>query len=251
MATTEPSGAPIAEDTSAPAGAESGAAAPATRGTRWTAPLLALIATLAAIVAAWAWNQAGGVPQGARVVTLGPESPFRGFAISPERPAPTFALTSHEGRPFALEDARGDAVLLFFGFTYCPDVCPTTLATLGAGLEALGDEAERVTVLLVSVDPERDSPERLAEYLAGFSTLDGHVVGLTGTLDEIRAVAGKYGVFFEKEGLDGGPPPETGYTVAHSTSVFLIDHHGALRASFSQHSPEDVAHDVRYVLENG
>lgn len=225
---------------------------PADAGQPLSAPFLALIAIMAAIVASWAWNRAGGGdPMETRVVNLGPESPFKGFAISPERPAPTFELTNHEGERFALEEARGGAVLIFFGFTYCPDVCPTTLASLGAALDALGDDAERVTILLVSVDPERDSPERLEEYLAGFSTLEGHVMGLTGTLDEISAVAADYGVFFEKEGVDGGPPPETGYNVAHSSSIFLIDHHGALRASFLQPAPKDVAHDVRYVLENG
>lgn len=219
---------------------------------RLTAPVLSIIAILAALVASWAWSQAGGgAPQSTEVIRLGPESPFRGFAISPERPAPAFELTAHTGDRFALEDARGGAVLLFFGFTYCPDVCPTTLASLGAALSELESDAERVTVLLVSVDPERDSPERLSEYLAGFSSLDGRAIGLTGTLEEISTVAAEYGVFFEKEGLDGGPPPETGYNMAHSSSIFLIDHHGALRASFAQPSPDDVAHDVRYVLENG
>ena len=218
---------------------------------RLTAPLLSIVAILAALVAAWAWSRAGGFGTPQTTFVVDRESPFRGFAVSPERPAPPIELTAHTGEPYALSEARGGAVLLFFGFTYCPDVCPTTLASLGAALGELGDEADNVTVALVSVDPERDTPERLAEYLGGFQSLEGNVVGLTGTLEEITAISEAYGVFFEKEGADGGPPPETGYNVAHSSSIFLIDHHGALRASFSQPLPEDVAHDVRYVLGNG
>src|SRR5690625_2939132 len=147
---------------------------------------------------------------------LGPRGvePY-GTLIEPPLPAADFTLTSADG-PVRLADLKGKVVVLFFGYTLCPDVCPMTLARLGQALEQLGDDAERVQVIMVSVDPERDTPERLKEYVRAFHP---SFIGVTGTEEELAAVAATYGVYFATaEGSDA-----TNYLVDHTATTTVLD----------------------------
>jgi protein SCO1/2 len=125
-------------------------------------------------------------------------------------------LTDHTGKPRRLEDFRGKAVVLFFGFTHCPDVCPTTLADIAGAVKQLGPDAERVQVLMVSVDPERDTPDALAKYVTAF---DPRFLGMYGDLEATRRVAREFKIFFEKRGN----------SVDHSAQSYVIDPQGRLR----------------------
>ncbi|MCC6194294.1 MAG: SCO family protein [Burkholderiales bacterium] len=153
------------------------------------------------------------------------------------------ALTDHTGRPRTLADFRGKAVVVFFGFTQCPDVCPTTLSTLAAAMKELGPDADRVQVLFVTVDPERDTPALLAQYVPAF---DPRFIGLTGDAAAIDKVAKEFKIIYQKQ---PGPTPGS-YSVDHSAGVFLFDPQGRLRvyASHGQ-APEVFAHDLRALLE--
>ncbi len=129
-------------------------------------------------------------------------------------------LTDHTGKPRHLQDFRGKAVVLFFGFTHCPDVCPTTLAEMSQALKQIGPDAERVQVVLVTVDPERDTQDALAKYVTAF---DPRFLGLYGDLEATRRVAKEFKIYFEKR--------KTGdtYSVDHSAQSYVIDPQGRLR----------------------
>jgi len=224
----------------------------ATTAPRWLIPTLAVIATFAGVAALFAARQMrSAMPPVEEPIRLGAEvtedpNALRGFQIRPERPAPDFTLTDQFGEPFSLSDARGKTVLLFFGFTQCPDICPTTLLTLGQGLTQLGPAAEEVRIVFVSVDPERDTPDKIGAYVKAFH--EG-AIGLRGELAEIEAIAEDYGVRFEKEWAEGADKDNDPYTMAHTATVFLIDPFGQLRAGFLSPTPDDVAHDVTLILE--
>ncbi len=171
---------------------------------------------------------------------------FVGTVIQSPEPAYNFELTSAEG-PVRLSDFRGKWVLLFFGYTHCPDVCPTTLADLARVMELLGKDAEKLQVIMISVDPKRDTPERMAEYVRYFHP---SFVGLTGTEDQIRDVATRYGIFYNyPEGT-----PDTGYIVEHTASTLLINPEGYLKVIFPPTfgpdgiAPEQMAADLKYLL---
>ncbi len=167
---------------------------------------------------------------------------FHGTVIQSPQPAPGFELQGSNGQRIGLEDYRGKLVLLFFGYTYCPDVCPTTLAELAQAMKLLGPKAEQVQVIMISLDPERDTPERLAQYVAHFSPA---FLGATGTGDEIAVVATLYGIFFAK----GEGTRATGYSVDHTASVMVIDETGHLKLVFPYGTPaEDIADDLDYLL---
>jgi len=131
------------------------------------------------------------------------------------------SLVDHNGARRTLEDFRGRMVLLYFGYTFCPDVCPTDLVTLK---QVLDDFGERVRVVFVTLDPERDTPAQLAAYLPHF---DARIVGLTGTPAEVRAVADRYKAYYAKVPLGAG-----GYLVDHSAAIYLLDGEGRFRGSF-------------------
>lgn len=167
---------------------------------------------------------------------------LNGIAIQSPEPAPNFTLTSQTGQPLSLHDLRGKVVLLYFGYTFCPDACPTTLAELKKVTNALGKEAKDVQVVMVTVDPERDTPEVLREYLSYF---DASYIGLTGTEGDILAATTPYGVYFQKH--EGSPA--TGYLVDHTTTVMAIDKEGYLRLFYPYGtSGEDIAADMRYLI---
>jgi protein SCO1/2 len=143
-----------------------------------------------------------------------------------------FRLTTHDGMPFESTSLRGRVVLLFFGYTFCPDVCPTTLGKIATVRRGLGDEAARVAVVFVTVDPARDSPAVLREYLAHFSA---KVIGLTGTDAQIAQVAQQFGAGYEV----GEPRPDGTYLVSHSTRLYGIDPDGRTRLLFRYEAAAD------------
>jgi protein SCO1/2 len=146
---------------------------------------------------------------------------------------------SSTGEPLSLSDLRGKVVLVYFGYTFCPDACPTTMAQLKKVPPALGDNAEDVQVVMITVDPQRDTPEALREYLAAF---DPSFIGLTGTEDEIRAAASPFGIYFAAH--EGSAA--SGYLVDHTSAVTAIDKAGYARLVFPHETPgEDIAADVR------
>lgn len=144
-----------------------------------------------------------------------------------------FTMTDHRGRTFTLESLGGRPTVMFFGFTACPEVCPTTLNDISGWLAELGPDADRLNAVFVSVDPERDGVEQLAGYLTAF---DPRIVGLTGTPDQLRAMADGYRFFYEKVDVEGG-----GYTMNHTASVYLLDSTGALTGTVDYHEARDVA----------
>ena len=143
-----------------------------------------------------------------------------------------FTLTDHHGQSFNLADHRGDIFLIFFGFTYCPDACPTMLVKLQDVYKRLDiPEGHTVRTLYITVDPERDTPEKLNDYLSYFTTID--ILGLTGALDEIDTVAKQYSVIYNKVPLESA----AGYLVDHSTWLYLVDQNGELRYRFRHADP--------------
>jgi len=169
----------------------------------------------------------------------------------PERPLPKaalaeggdFTLQSADG-PVSLKDFRGKVVLVYFGYTYCPDICPTSLAATSEGLKQLTpEELARVAMIFVSVDPKRDTPARLKEY-AGF--FHPAMVGVTGTPEEIAGIAKRYGVFYAEQKVEtaGG-----GYVVDHSADTYVIAADGRLVGKIAHATPPDqVVETIRKFL---
>jgi len=168
---------------------------------------------------------------------------FKGTDITGVEYGKTLELIDHHGKPRRLEDFRGKAVVLFFGFTRCPDVCPTTLADAAQALRQLGADADRVQVLMVTVDPERDTQAVLAKYVPAF---DPRFLGLRGDLEATRRTAKEFKVYFEKR---AGTTPQD-YSIDHSAQSYVFDPQGRLRL-FVRHEriAEDLAHDLRELLK--
>jgi protein SCO1/2 len=154
-----------------------------------------------------------------------------------------FRLTSHEGRPFTDQDLKGKPFAVFFGFTHCPEVCPTTLYDLTQDLEALGRDADKLRVAFITVDPAQDTPELMKTYLGSF---DPRIVGLTGTEEEIAAVAKAYKIYYRKV------PTESGYTMDHTATIFLMDSKGDFYGTSNfQESDEIRRQKLRQLVRNG
>lgn len=169
---------------------------------------------------------------------------FRGALIDPANPAPEIKLASSNEGTFELTSQTGKIVLIFFGYTSCPDVCPTTMSEMKQVRQLLKDDAEKVQVVFITVDPERDTQERLASYLSLF---DPENIGLTGTTEELEAVYQEYGVFRE---IDTASQTEAGYLVNHSSRLYLIDQQGNLRLTYAFGTePEDIAADIAHLLK--
>jgi protein SCO1/2 len=157
-----------------------------------------------------------------------------------------FALTDHNNQPFQLSSLRGKAVLIFFGYTSCPDACPTTLSKLSAVYRKLGKDSRRVQTLYISVDPQRDTPEVLKEDLSYFHL---GALGLTGTKDQIDKVVAQYGASYE---IIPTPESEAKYTVAHSTTLYALDGAGKTRLLFSYDATvDDIAAGLRSIFASG
>lgn len=136
-----------------------------------------------------------------------------------------FTLTDQEGRIVSEADIKGRPAVVFFGFTFCPDVCPTTLASLTAVMGKMGPSADKLAFFLVTVDPERDTPGELKQYLSSF---DPRIRGLTGAADQIAAMAAPLKIYYAKVTIDGG-----GYTMDHDAAVYLIDAKGGFAGTIA------------------
>ena len=154
-----------------------------------------------------------------------------------------FSLTDAAGKLRTLADYRGKAVVIFFGYTQCPDVCPTTLAELAEVMKRLGPDADRVQVLFVTVDPERDTADLLSKYVPAF---DPRFMGLRGDAAATEAVAKEFKIIYQKQ--PGATPGS--YTMDHSAGTYIFDPQGRLRlyVSYGQ-GPEVFAHDLRELLK--
>ena len=161
---------------------------------------------------------------------------FRGTVINPPVPAADFTLTDSNGQPFSLSSQRGKIVLLYFGYTNCPDECPATMAKLKLTMGILGNLSQNVQVLMVTTDPARDNAAQMKKWMTGFYPA---FLGLFGTSDQLQQAYNAYGVTVE----DGG---ET-----HTTYLYVIDSKGNLRLTFDGPTmdPQDVADDVQTLMK--
>lgn len=175
--------------------------------------------------------------------------------VDPPYQVQDFTLTSHTGEPISLSDLRGRAVLMFFGYTHCPDVCPTTLADYRRVKQALGDDANDVAFVFISVDSERDTPDLLTRYLGNFDT---EFIGMTGDETTLRRMGAEYGLMYQQETLNVGHEHDHGhdhnldeenYFVQHTSPSFLIDPDGYLRlVYFYGTEPDVIIEGIRQVL---
>lgn len=169
---------------------------------------------------------------------------FKGSQLDPPAPVPDFELMADNGQPFRLSESSSDITLVYFGYTFCPDVCPLTMADVRQALAQLGPaERERVQVIFISVDPERDTPEVLARYLSAF---DPTFIGLTDDFEKTQEVMKPFGAFAEKESVEDSA---AGYLVSHTARLYLLNanHEILLTYSFG-FEPEDLSSDLTYLL---
>lgn len=153
-----------------------------------------------------------------------------------------FSMVDHTGRAVTQADYAGRNLLVYFGFTYCPDVCPTELGTIAAALDEMGTLGEQVTPMLITIDPERDTPEALADYVSRFHP---RMVGLTGSAEQVAAAARAYRVFYAKVER----PEMSAYLMDHSSFIYLVGPDGRVRTLFRPEStPEAIAQSVSAYL---
>ena len=179
------------------------------------------------------WRLANPPARGGSVALVDSDSWFDGATrVEPPRALADFTLTGNDGRPLALGDLAGKAVLLVFGYTSCPDYCPLTMADFTRVKAALGERAAAVHFLMVSVDGERDQPAQMRDWLAQF---DGEFLGMTGAREEVRRIGADFGLYLATGAHHG--------LMDHSTSSFLLDQAGQLRASFTVGTEPEVIAD--------
>ena len=176
--------------------------------------------------------------------TTAEEEGFKSGVFDPPRAAPGFELKGSNGSTLTLQQFRGKVVIVQFGFSVCPRICPKTLANLALAFEQLGTAASDVQAIFVTVDPERDTPERLREFLQFFNPT---FLGATGSEEKLSAVREAYGVIATKAISED---KKLGYEVHHSSSIYLVDREGMLRVlvPFGK-SPEAIAHDLKLLLK--
>ena len=171
-------------------------------------------------------------------------APFKGGLLTPPKMAPDLVLTTPEGTEFRLSRELGKVVALWFGYTFCPDVCPTTLAELIQARQRLGKDGQRLRIVFVTVDPERDTPARLREYAHAFS---GGFTALTGPAERLAEVRKAYGVIATKRVVAGTAAT---YLIDHSAFVYVVDPTGQLRLMFPfGMSVDDMVHDIKLLLQ--
>ena len=160
-----------------------------------------------------------------------------------------FTLTDHNGKKVSFSDFKGKYLLVFFGYTYCPDVCPTSMLRIKEAIDYLGDYKKYIHVLFISVDPERDTPELLKRFLSFYDPEGKYMTGLTGKPDEIKKVAKMFRAYYEKVPLKDNP--EVGYLVDHTAFIYLIDKNGVLRLIFrpANDDPKRIAEDIIQVMK--
>lgn len=169
---------------------------------------------------------------------------YNGVVYQNPEPAPAIELTGTEGE-FSLEAYEGKVVMLFFGYTSCPDICPSTMSDMKRVMDYLGDEADRVQVVFVTVDPERDTVEKLSAYVTLFNP---SFIGLSGSEEELQPVWNGYGVFRE---IDDESDSMAGYLVNHTSRVYLVDPQGRLLITYGfGTAPEEITEDIAHVLDS-
>jgi protein SCO1/2 len=167
---------------------------------------------------------------------------YQGSLIDPPAPAADFTLTDQNGQPFRLSDQRGKVTLVFFGYTHCPDVCPITLASYTKIHERLGEQADQVRFVFITVDPERDTVQQMHDHLANF---DPAIIGLTGSSDELEPVWKDYGVFLDAHHGTG----VENYDVDHSSRIYAIDAQGNWRLTYpAELNWQAIAEDVIHLM---
>jgi protein SCO1/2 len=190
-----------------------------------------LAVTIAAVIA----------PGGIGWLDARPAYVFHGITTDAPRAA-EFTLTAHNGTRVRLGDFLGKTVLLYFGYTHCPGICPTTLAEIDRALRTLGPAAARVQVMMVTIDPERDTPARLRAYMVHFNPT---FLGLTGTPQEVAAVASRYGIYYRRD----EPDARGDYLIDHTSMVIVIDPTGRVRLLFPFGTTvEAMASDLNHLL---
>ena len=168
---------------------------------------------------------------------------FHGTVINPPLPMTDFSLQTTNSEAFRLSDQKGKIVLLFFGYTSCPDVCPVTLATFKQVHEQLGEDAQKVRFVMITADPDRDTPEIVSAYTARFNP---EFIGLSGDLTNLEAIWKELGVYVEKQ--DSGSA--AGYLVSHTASVYVLDQSGSLLMTFPYGtSATDMTDDISQLLK--
>ena len=173
----------------------------------------------------------------------GPSGPsFKSTDITGADWAQDFALTDQTGKPRTLTDFRGKVVVVFFGYVHCPDVCPTTLVELRDVVEKLGDDGKRVQVVFVTVDPERDTPQLLADYMPVFHP---SFLALYGSLEQTARVAKEFKVFYQK--VPGSAPGD--YTVDHTAGIYVFDPKGRVRLFVRHGRLSELVADIRTLLK--
>lgn len=173
-----------------------------------------------------------------------PEPKFQLTDVTGAEFGKTLELNDHTGKRRTLQDFRGKVSVIFFGFTHCPDVCPTTLNDLALVMKELGPDAQHVQVLFVTVDPERDTPAVLAQYVPAFHP---SFLGLHGDAEATARAAKSFKVFYQKQ-----PQPGGSYTMDHAAGTYILDRDGRLRL-FAQYGagPQALLHDIRVLLKSG
>ncbi len=176
------------------------------------------------------------------ITACGDSAPsFKGSDISGTNIGHDWTLTGMDGKTYTLQSFAGKVVLVLFGFTQCPDVCPTSLAELAHVMKLLGSQADRVQVLMISVDPERDTPEVLRAYISGF---DPRFLGLTGSAEQVKQAAASFKAYYAK-----APTVNGGYNMDHSASFYLLDPAGEARVLLANNvGAETIAQDIRTLL---
>lgn len=166
---------------------------------------------------------------------------FHGTVIQSPETSYDFTLTGGNG-DVSLSDFRGKLVLIYFGYTFCPDICPATLGNVNQALKEIGAKAEDVQLIMVSLDPQRDTPEKLEQYVAHFNPT---FIGITGTQEQVDTVTSLYGIFYEKkEGSEA-----TSYLIDHTATLMVIDREGYLKLVFPFGvTADEIADDLKYML---
>lgn len=180
----------------------------------WIAAGIAAVATVLCVV--WAADRLAHPASSARAAVGGP-----------------FTLVDTQGHTVTDRDLQGKPSVIYFGFTYCPEICPTTLTAMTQWIKALGPDADKLNFAFVTIDPERDTPAQMKLYLSAF---DPHIRGLTGTTAQVARIAKAYGVYYQKVPIVGG-----GYTMDHSTAVYLMDSRGRFDSVITYQEPSQQA----------
>ena len=202
---------------------------PPPRRSPWRYALIALPLVVAGLVFWWGYSRAQ-------------PHQFSGSVIQGTAAAPDFTLDSDRG-PVSLSDFEGELVMMYFGYTFCPDVCPTTLSDIATAVELLDDDdAEQVQLIMVTIDPARDDAARMGDYVRHF---DEDFVGLSGSEEEVGSVATLYGIYYRAgEGTEA-----TGYLMEHTATVLVVDRAGNLKVVIPFGvEPEGIAADLEYML---